>query len=121
MQKETDSESSVRTDDEIMDENSISEQIQFHKSSADIIDHTCDDNGINLHNIEEEADVTLIHYINATNDRSMNNNDQFIHNYYSPFVLSNNHEDLSSISEYYPEIQTVCCNKNIILELLLKK
>ena len=34
--------------DEIMDENNISEEISSHQNSAEIIDHTCDDNGINL-------------------------------------------------------------------------
>ena len=31
-----------------MDENNISEEISSHQNSAEIIDHTCDDNGINL-------------------------------------------------------------------------
>ena len=54
-----------------MDENNISEEIYSRQNSAEIIDHTCDENGINLLNTEEEADVTSIHSINATNDMSM--------------------------------------------------
>ena len=34
--------------DEIMDENNISEGISSHQNPAESIDHTCDDNGINL-------------------------------------------------------------------------
>ena len=30
----------------------------------------------------------------------MNDYDNFIHKYYAPLSLSNNHEDLSSVSEY---------------------
>ena len=35
-----------------------------HHDSEKVIDHTCDNNGINLLNTEEEADVTPIHSIN---------------------------------------------------------
>ena len=45
-------------------------------------------------------DVTSIHYINATNEISMNYDDNYIHKYYAPFLSSNNHEDVSSGSEY---------------------
>ena len=62
-----------------------------------MIDHACDENGINLLNKEEEEDATLIHYINATNDTSINDDDNFIHKYYAPLFLSNNHEDESSV------------------------
>ena len=50
-----------------------------------MIDHTCDDNGINLLNTEEEADVTAIQYINVTNYIYMNDDGHFIHKYYTPF------------------------------------
>ena len=59
------------------------------------MDHTCDDNGNNLPNIEEEADVTSIHSINAKNEISMNYDDNYIHKYYAPFLSSKNHEDVS--------------------------
>ena len=36
-----------------MDQNNISEEILSHQNSAEIIDHMCDDNGINLANAEE--------------------------------------------------------------------
>ena len=36
----------------------ISEEISSRQNSAEIIDHTCDDNGINLLNIEEKAGFT---------------------------------------------------------------
>ena len=49
------------------------------------MDHTCDDNGINVLNIAEELDVTSIHSINATNDISINDDDSFIYKYYAPF------------------------------------
>ena len=48
-------------------------------NSSEIIDHTCDDNGINLLNAEEESYTTSIHSINETNDISMNHDDNFIH------------------------------------------
>ena len=61
-----------------------------------MIDHTCDDNGINLLNTEEEAYATSIKYINGTNKISMNDDESFIHKYYAPFLPSKNHEDVSS-------------------------
>ena len=57
-----------------------SEQISSHQNSAELIDHTCDDNGYNVLNSEKEADVTSIHSINATSEISMNDDDNFIHN-----------------------------------------
>ena len=43
--------------------------------------------------------MTPIHFINATNYISMNDDDNFIHKYYAPFLSSNKHEDVSSGSE----------------------
>ena len=57
-----------------------------------MIDHTCDDNGINLLNTEEEADVTSIQSINGTNDIYMNDDEIFIHKYYAPFLPSKNND-----------------------------
>ena len=73
--------------DGIMDENNISEEIPFHKNSAEIIDHTCDDNVINLFHTDEEASVKSIDSINATNVISMNDDDNFIHKFYALFVF----------------------------------
>ena len=67
---------------------------------SDIVDHECNDNGTNLLSIEEEADVTSIQYINAINDISTSDDENFIYKYYAPFLSSNIHEDLSSRSEY---------------------
>ena len=50
----------------------MSERISYYQISAEIIDHACDDSGINLVNIEEEVDVTCIHSTNETNNISMN-------------------------------------------------
>ena len=55
-----------------MDENNISEEISSHHNSEELIDHTYDDNEKNLLDTEEEADVTSINSINATNDVSIN-------------------------------------------------
>ena len=44
--------------------------------------------------------MTPIHSINATNDIYMNDDNNFIHKYYVPFLSSKNHEDVSSGSEY---------------------
>ena len=44
----------------------MSEEISSYQNLSEVIDHTCDENGNNLLNSEEEADVTSIHYINAT-------------------------------------------------------
>ena len=68
-----------------MDDNNASEEIASHQNSTGVIDHTCDDNVINLLNTEEEADVTSIQYINETNDISMNYDENVIHRYYVPF------------------------------------
>ena len=78
-----------------MDENNISEDISYHHNSEEVIDHTCDNNGINVPNTEEEADVTPIHSINKTNDISINDGENFIPEYYIPFLSSNNHENVS--------------------------
>ena len=53
MQKVIDTYSSVSINDEITNEENISEEISSYQNSAGIIDHTCDDNGINLLNTEE--------------------------------------------------------------------
>ena len=75
--------------------NNTSEEISYNQNSAEVIDHTCDYNGINLINIEEEADVTAIHSINTTNYISMNDDKKFIHKHYVPFLSAKNHEYLS--------------------------
>ena len=67
-----------------------------HQNSAEVIYNTCDDNGNNLLNSEVEFDATSIHYINATNDISIKDYDNFIHKYYAPFLSSDNHLDISS-------------------------
>ena len=69
-----------------MDKTYINEQISSHHNPAEVIDHTCDDNGNNLLNTEEETDVTSINYINATNDISMIDDGNVIHKYYAPFL-----------------------------------
>ena len=69
-----------------MDDKNKSEEISSHQNSAELICHTCDDNGINLLNTEEDADVTIINSINATNYISMNYDDNFINKYYAPFL-----------------------------------
>ena len=79
-----------------MDNNNSSEEIAYHHNSIGIIYHTCDDNGINLLNTEEEVDVISIQSINGINDIAMNNDEKFIHKYYAPFFPSNNNEYLSS-------------------------
>ena len=86
-----------------------------------MIDHTCYYNGINSLDIEEEAGVTSTRSINGTNDISMNDDENFIHKYYAPFLPSKNHEDISSGSEYDSVKRRVRCNKKIILDLLLNK
>ena len=96
LKKETDTQSSSRINDEITDDNNTSEEISCHKNSSEVIVHTCDDNGNYVLNIEEEADVTYIHSINANNDLSMNDYDNFMHKHYAQFPSSNNHEGVSS-------------------------
>ena len=56
------------------------------------MDYTCDDNGNNVLNIEEKEDSTSIHYINATNDISVNGDNNYTHKYYVPFLSSKNDE-----------------------------
>ena len=51
----------------------------------------------------------------------MNDDNNFIHKYYVPFLSSKNHEDVSSGSEYDSTKRRVRCNKNIISNLLLNK
>ena len=81
LQKVTDTESSFSINNETTDEKNISEEILSHQNLSEIIDHTCDYNGINLVNTEGEADVTFIYSINATNDMSMNDDDTYTHKY----------------------------------------
>ena len=45
-------------------------------------------------------DVTSIQYINGTNDISINDDANYIHKYYAPFLPSKNNEYVSSRSEY---------------------
>ena len=49
------------------------------------MDHTCEENGNNVLNIEEEADVTPVHSTDATNEISMNDDENYMHKYYAPF------------------------------------
>ena len=51
----------------------------------------------------------------------MNYDENFIHKYYAPFLLSRNNEDVSSGSEYDSAKQRVCCHNIFIFGLLLKK
>ena len=74
-----------------MGDNTTSEEISSHKNSAEVIDHTCNDDGINLLNKEEELDGTYIHSINATNDIFTNNYDNHTHKYYATFLSSSNY------------------------------
>ena len=96
MHKETDTDSITSINDKINDDNNTSEEISSHKNSAELIDHTCDDNGINLLNTEEESNITSIQSINGNNYISMNDDENFIHKYYTPFLPSNKNEDVSS-------------------------
>ena len=98
-----------------------SEDISSHKNASEIFDCECDDNGINAVNTEEESYVTCIHDINETNERSINGDSNYIHKYYAPFLLSNIHEDLSTGTLYDSDKLRVCCQINIILDLLLRK
>ena len=63
------------------------------------MDHTWDGNGNNVLNIEKEAGFISIHSINATNEISMNNDDNYMYKYYAPFLSSKNNEYVSSGSE----------------------
>ena len=56
------------------------------KKSAEIIDHVCDDSGINLVNTEEEADVIYISSKNRTNDIYMNYDGNYLHKFY-PLII----------------------------------
>ena len=51
----------------------------------------------------------------------MNDDDNFTHKYYAPFLSSKNYEDVSTGSEYNSEKRRFCHNKNIILDILLNK
>ena len=57
-------------------------------------------------------DVASINYINVPNEVSMKGYDNFIHIYYAPFLSSNNHKYVSSVSEYNSAKLIVCHNKN---------
>ena len=50
----------------------------------------------------------------------MNDDENYIHKYYAPFVSSKNHEDVSSGLEYDSVKRRLCGQKNMILDLLLK-
>ena len=63
----------------------VAEELASHKNSIGVIDHICDDNGINLLNTEEEVDFTSIQSINGNNDIYMNEYENIIHKYHAPF------------------------------------
>ena len=50
----------------------------------------------------------------------MNDEDNYNHKYSAPFLSSNNHEYVSSGSEYDSAKQRVSCQKNATFDLLLK-
>ena len=58
LQTETYTYQSISINNETIDENNISEEIEYRQNSAELIDHIFDVNGNNLLNSEEEADVT---------------------------------------------------------------
>ena len=120
-QKVIDIESSFSINYERTYQKNISEEISSHQNSKEIIEHACDNNGINLVNTQEEAGVTCIHAINETNDISVNDDDNYIQKYYAPFLSSNIHEDVSSGIEYNSAKRRVRRQKNVILDLLLTK
>ena len=43
----------------------------------------------------------------------MNDNENYIHKYYAPFLLSKNHEDLYFVSEYDSAKQIIFPQKNV--------
>ena len=49
-QKETNTQSITSTNEKNIDENTAIEQIASHQNPTGVIDHTCDENGINLLN-----------------------------------------------------------------------
>ena len=51
----------------------------------------------------------------------MNDDDNYMHKYYARFLSSNNHENVSSGSEYDKAKWILYFNKNIILDLILNK
>ena len=53
LQKEKYTYYSVSINDEIINENYISEEIPSHQNPVEVINHTCDHNGNNLLNTEE--------------------------------------------------------------------
>ena len=63
--------------------------------------------------IEEKAYVASIHYINATNGIFINDDDNYMHKYYAPYLSSKNNEDLSSGSEYDSAKRRVHRNKTL--------
>ena len=95
LQKATDTQSGTSINDEITDDNKTSEEISCHQNSAEVMDHTCGNNGNNALNIEEESDVTSINYINETTGISMNDDNNYMHKYYAPFLSSKNDGDVS--------------------------
>ena len=68
--EETDIDSSTSINDENIYDNNASEELGSHQNSTRLIAHKCYDNGINLLNTEEEADVTSIQSINGERMRS---------------------------------------------------
>ena len=85
-QKETDTVSSTSINEENMDESNAIEEMSSNHNSIGVIDHTCDENVINLLNTEEEAYFTSIKSVNGTNDMSMNDYEKCIHKCYAPFL-----------------------------------
>ena len=90
--KKSDTQPSTGINDKITNNNNTNEEISCHQKPAEVIDYIYNDNVNIVLNIEEEKDITSIHYINKTNDMSMNDDDNFIHEYYAPFLSWNNHE-----------------------------
>ena len=72
------------------DQNIINEEISSHQHLAETIDNTLHDNRINLVDTEEEGDLNSIHSIDDTNHLSMLYDNNYIHKYYAPFLLSKN-------------------------------
>ena len=71
-----------------MDDNNASEELAYNQNSTGVVSNTCDENRINILNTEVELDVKYIQSINGTNYISMNDDANFIHKYYAPFLPS---------------------------------
>ena len=91
----------------------INEYNSIHPHSPKVMDSERDDSDINSDHTKGEVDAKPIDISNDTMFIYHNHDVNLFHNYYTPLLLSNNQEDVSSGTKFKSAKHQVNCHKMI--------